>query len=147
MKQVDFYLLSNQVRDAKFKLASKLANKLQRSDLRALIVTDNEESTDRLDQIMWSFNDASYLAHDRLDDELLPSLTHIGPHNSVSQATLERDYDVLINLSTSVPMYNHHFNRIAEIVEADESSKAAGRARYKSYKTEGFELKTHSIEL
>ena len=30
MKQVDFYLISNQVNNAKFKLASRLANKIQR---------------------------------------------------------------------------------------------------------------------
>ena len=35
MKQVDFYLISNRVNQAKFKLASRLANKLQRLDQRA----------------------------------------------------------------------------------------------------------------
>lgn len=147
MKQVDFYLINNQVNNAKYKLASRLANKLQRSDMRALVVTDSSEQTNTLDQTMWSFNDTSFLAHDDLSDQNPASNVHIGAHNTVSQAVLSRDYDVLINLASDIPMFNHHFERVAEIVEADESSKSAGRARYKSYKTEGFEIKMHKIEL
>jgi len=147
MKQVDFYLINNQVNNAKYKLASRLANKIQRSNLRALVVTDDESSAQILDKVMWTFNDASFLAHDDLSEKKPPSNVHIGPHNTVSQAVLERKYDVLINLSSDIPMFNHHFERIAEIVEANDNAKAAGRTRYKSYKTEGFELKMHNIEL
>lgn len=147
MKQVDFYLISNQVNNAKYKLASRLANKLQRADQRALVVTDNEEATKLLDKTMWTYNDASFLAHDDLSEKHPPSNVHIGAHNTVSQAVLERNYDVLINLASDIPMFNHHFSRIAEIVEVDEASKASGRTRFKSYKTEGFTLKMHNITL
>ena len=147
MKQVDFYLISNQVNNAKFKLASRLANKIQRSEKRALVVTDDESSAKVLDDTMWTYNDASFLAHDDLSEKETVAKIHIGPHNTVSQAVLERDYDALINLTSDIPVYSHHFERIAEIVEADEASKAAGRARYKIYKTEGFKLKMHTIEL
>ncbi len=147
MKQVDFYLINNQVNDAKFKLASRLANKLQRSEKRALVVTSSDQDAATLDKIMWSYNDASFVAHDTISDDNGLSKIHIGSHNAVTQAVLARDYDVLINLADDIPMFNHHFTRIAEIVEADESAKAAGRSRYKSYKTEGFELKMHQIEL
>ncbi len=147
MKQVDFYLIGNQIDDAKFKLASRLANKLQRSDRRALVVTDSDEDTNTLDAIMWSFNDASFLAHDDLTEKETPSMIQIGSHTSVSQEVLARDYDVLINLAKDIPVYSHHFSRIADIVEVDEAAKSAGRARYKIYKTEGFELKMHDIEL
>ena len=144
---MDFYLINNQINNAKYKLASRLANKLQRSNLTALVVTDDDTATQLLDNVMWTFNDASFLAHDDLVEKNSPSKVHIGAHNTVSQAVLARDYDVLINLSSDVPMFNHHFERIAEIVEASEAAKASGRARYKSYKTEGFELKMHNIEL
>ena len=147
MKQVDFYLIENQVSNAKFKLASRLANKLQRQDSRALVVTDDESSAKLLDETMWTYSDASFLAHDDLRDKQAASKVHIGPHNTVSQAVLERDYDVLINLTSEIPVYSHHFLRVAEIVESDGNSKAAGRARYKIYKTEGFELKMHNLSL
>lgn len=147
MKQVDFYLISNRVNDAKYKLASRLANKLQRMKQSSLVITDNAEATAELDRVMWSFSDTSFLAHEPLADGNPTTLVNIGDRNAVSAAVLERQHDVLINLSSEVPMFNHHFARIAEIVEADDNSKAAARVRYKSYQGEGFELKMHNIEL
>ncbi len=147
MKQVDFYLISNRVDDAKYKLASRLANKLQRMQQTCLVVTDDVEATAQLDKVMWSFSDTSFLAHEHFTEGEPASLVHIGGRNEVSASVLERNHDVLINLSSEVPMFNHHFTRIAEIVEADEDSKNAARVRYKLYQGEGFELKMHNIEL
>lgn len=155
MKQVDFYLISNRVTDARYKLASRLANKLQRMQQSCLIITDDEAATTELDRVMWSFSDSSFLAHDsvaELTESLVAgsepkSLIHIGNHNSVTRSVLDREHDVLINLSSNIPMFNHHFARIAEIVEADDDAKASARKRYKSYQGEGFELKMHNIEL
>ena len=148
MKQVDFYLISNEVADAKFKLASRLSNKLQRMDQRSLVITNNSLETEKLNSIMWSFSDASFLAHDKLETEnSAATAALIGDHDSVDADVLEQDFDVLINLSDQVPLFNHHFSRIAEIVEQNDDAKASARARYKGYKDEGFELKTHDIEL
>jgi len=148
MKQVDFYLISNRVNDAKYKLASRLANKLQRMQKRTLVVTDNAESTAQLDKVMWSFSDTSFLAHDQISATSdMSTSVQIGHHNLVNTDVLERRHDVLINLSTNVPLFNHHFARIAEIVEQDDASKVAARSRYKRYQSEGFEIKTHPIEL
>ena len=147
MKQVDFYLISNRVRDAKFKFASRLANKLQRLNKSCLLVTENEAQTAELDRLMWSFSDSSFLAHDPISDDKPLSSIQIGEHNSVSPQVLERKHDVLINLTSEVPVFNHHFARIAEIIEADDESKASARKRYKNYQSEGFEMKMHTIEL
>ena len=147
MKQVDFYLISNQVNNAKYKLASRLSNKLHRLNQSALIITDNETSTTELDQVMWSFSDTSFLAHDHISDDTHLSSIQIGDASLASPSLLEKNHNVLINISSEVPIFNHHFNRIAEIVEQDEQSKTAARVRFKRYQTEGFEIKTHQIEL
>lgn len=151
MKQVDFYLISNQVNDAKYKLASRLSNKLLRIGQSALVITDNETATTELDRVMWSFSDTSFVAHERIDqvpkDETFSSNIQIGDANQVSSILLEKTYNVLINISLETPIFNHKFPRIAEIVDADEDSKTAARIRYKRYQTEGFEIKTHQIEL
>ena len=147
MKQVDFYLISNRVTDAKYKLASRLSNKLQRMQQSCLIVTDNQTETTELDRVMWSFSDSSFLAHDSIDDHAPEALIHISDVSSVSPLVLEREHNVLINLSSEIPVFNHHFGRIAEIVEADDESKTSARKRYKAYQGEGFDLKMHNIEL
>jgi len=148
MKQVDFYLISNSVVNARYKLASRLANKLQRMQQSALLVTDSSEQTSELDKTMWSFSDTSFLAHESIqNNDEAKSNIQIGAHLEVSPAVLSNNFDVLINLGNDVPLFSHHFERIAEIVEADEASKSAARSRYKHYQTEGFELKMHNIEL
>lgn len=150
LKQVDFYLISNQVSNAEYKLASRLANKLARLQQRALVVTDTAQSSEQLDQIMWSFSDSSFVAHDRIIEGTAVdpfSNIHISEISSYSNEPHTPDYDVLINLCGAVPVFNHHFTRIAEIVPDDENAKAQARHRFKTYKEEGFEVKTHSIEL
>ncbi len=148
MKQVDFYLISNEVADAKFKLASRLSNKLQRMEQRSLVITNDSVETDKLDSIMWSFSDASFLAHEKIETQnAVSTAALIGDHNSVNAEVLDQDFHVLINLTDQVPLFNHHFTRIAEIVEQNDDAKAVARSRYKRYKDEGFELKTHEIEL
>jgi len=145
MKQVDFYLISNQVADARYKLASRLSNKLARQDNTALVITDSADTSQNLDDIMWSISGTSFVAHDRLGSveaiKTKPPLSKIPADNFVLK------YDVLINLATEIPAYSHRFDRIAEIVEADETAKSQARLRFKSYRDEGFELKTHNIEL
>ena len=148
MKQVDFYLISNQVADAKYKLASRLSNKLQRFDKKVLVVTANQDSIDILDRIMWSFSDTSFLAHEQVEaDQTSLAKLQIMHSKKADPDQLQGGFEVLINLSDEIPVFRHNFDRIAEIVEVDEPSKAAARIRFNAYKQEGFEIKTHSIEL
>ena len=147
IKRVDFYLINNRVQDAKFKLASRLCNKLQRVGTSILVVTENEDELQKLDDLLWHFNDVSFVAHDRAIEGANPSLIHIGVNLTINSEVLDRNYDVLISLCRDAPLFKNYFNRIAEIVEDEETEKANGRSRYKSYKNEGFELNTHQIEL
>lgn len=148
MKQVDFYLISNQVNHAHFKFASRLANKLQSMGQAMLLLTDTEADAVQLDAVMWSYSDTSFVAHERLQSDTDPaSLAHIEQASNVDDSLLKRNYNVLINLCHKVPAVSPHFARIAEIVCADEAAKQAGRDRYQHYKAAGFELKTHELEL
>lgn len=148
MQQVDFYLINNQVTQAEFKLASRLANKLLSLKQRVLLVTETESDAADLDQMLWTFNDTSFVAHDRVPAKKnVYSSIHVAVNSDVNEATLKQDYTVLINLSKRVPSYHQRFSRIAEIIAADEPAKAAGRTRYKAYKSNNIEIKTHPIEI
>lgn len=157
-KQVDFYLISNRLRDAKFKLASRLANKVSRLNQHVLIITDSKEQSEQLSQTLWSFRDSSFLAHERIDQlakhtDVSQLYAHglrfvlIGEALSVSSQILQNEFSVMINLASEVPLYSHHFARVAEIVEADETAKQLARTRYKHYQGEGFKVTTHTLEL
>ena len=146
MKKIDFYLISNQVVDARFKLASRLSNKLLRLEQRTLVITENQEQCENLSRIMWSFSDTSFVAHEQLNENSVNCNINI---SSITEVKIEpeTDFDVLINTSNIMPKFNRSFSRIAEIVEFDESAKALARERYKIYQEQGFELDTHTIEL
>lgn len=145
--QVDFYLITNQVTDARYKLAARLCNKIQRLGQRVLVVTDDTSATDRLDQLLWTFSDTSFAAHDPLDDPDPLSSIHIGCCADLKEQNINDNYDVLVNLSRDAPAFSRHFNRVAEIVEAGEPAKTAARLRFRMYRKQGFELETHNIEL
>lgn len=146
-KQVDFYLIENKISHAKYKLASRLSNKLLKLNKKTLIATNSEDQTKQLDDYLWSFSGTSFVVHDNVTQLSDHSLIHIGNTNSISPQVLENNYDVLINLCNEVPLFSHHFIRIAEIIEQNDEEKTAGRQRYKSYQQEGFEIKTHPLEL
>ena len=52
--------------------------------------------------------------------------------------------DVLINISGAVPGFFGRFNRVAEIVV--DSTRDAGRDRYKFYRDRGFPLFHHELD-
>ena len=52
---------------------------------------------------------------------------------------------MLINLSDTVPEWYARFERVAEIVAGEESSKHAGRARFRYYRDRGCVPTTHEL--
>jgi DNA polymerase-3 subunit chi len=48
-------------------------------------------------------------------------------------------------MAVDVPAFFSRFERVVEIIEADDSLKQAGRLRYQYYKVRGYELVTHTI--
>jgi DNA polymerase-3 subunit chi len=51
--------------------------------------------------------------------------------------------EVLVNLHPEPPPFFSRFERLAEIVAADDDALAAGRARYRFYRERGYELRQH----
>ena len=61
MKQVDFYLISNRLREAKFKFASRFSNKLKRLDKTPLIITDDADASQTMSACLWAHRDIGFL--------------------------------------------------------------------------------------
>ena len=53
--------------------------------------------------------------------------------------------DVLINLTEEQPMFFSQFERVAEVIDDNESSKQAGRQRFQFYKQRGYEIETFNV--
>ena len=61
------------------------------------------------------------------------------------QAPPEGEDDVLINLAPEVPLFFSRFERVAELVDENDSVRRSGRSRYTFYKERGYPLRTHEI--
>ena len=142
MTRIDFYILEPTSNEACLSLACRLAAKAVEQDLQVLINTANEADGQRLDELLWTFSQGSFLPHRRLDDatdEGEPVL--IG----CDQEPATGRWQLLINLARDVPEFFSRFERVAELVGGESENKAAGRERFRYYRDRGYELHTHKI--
>ncbi|HSS63835.1 MAG TPA: DNA polymerase III subunit chi [Gammaproteobacteria bacterium] len=145
MARVDFYILSSEGSDEPLRVACRLAEKAWRQGNRVRVECDSMDALRRLDGLMWTFRQESFLPHEmegEHDDwqRLDPPPIVLGTAGACAEAP-----DVLINLSAAVPAIAERCSRIAEIISADPESKRTGRDRYRLYRDRGFDLGSHQI--
>jgi DNA polymerase-3 subunit chi len=145
MTKVDFYILSKEEPDESLRVACRVAEKAWHQGNRVRVEADDMDALRRLDGIMWTFRQESFLPHElegEHDDwrRLDPSPVVLGATGACGEAP-----DVLINLGAAVPRIADGCARIAEIICADPESKRMGRDRYRYYRDRGFELSSHQL--
>ena len=144
-QRVDFYIISNRVSNAKLKLASRLCNKLCKLNKKALVYTSDANESQLLDDLMWQYNDTSFVPHEVIQPNSIQ--LELSPVHISHTTELPQKYDVLINLNGQIPEHHNQFERIAELVSNDDQDKQLARQRYKVYMDNSSELSTHNIEL
>ncbi|MFG6466397.1 DNA polymerase III subunit chi [Roseateles sp. BYS87W] len=84
----------------------------------------------RLDALLWSFDAAEFLPHRRwvTGEPHLP-----GEVLLVSDASQLPHRGLLVNLSHDLPTAAFEFERVLEVVSADDEAVRAGRVRYRAY--------------
>jgi len=142
--RIDFYILDRRTTEARLKLACRLAEKAVDQDHEVLINTESEADSTLLNDLLWTFSQGSFLPHRLLAG---PADTDDGEPVLIGNGRepLAGSWDLLINLAPEVPEFFSRFNRVAELVGADEEDKAAGRERFRYYRDRGYELRTHHI--
>lgn len=140
MTRVDFYILSSNTSQDRF--ACVVANKAWETGNNVYIHTDNRETAELLDNMLWTFNDISFLPHglyERDNQENIPVL--IG-WNEQSPVICQ----VMINLTENIPAIADQFPRIIEIVTGNDQDRQSARNRYRNYRDRGYELYDHNME-
>ena len=142
MARVDFYVLAQVDERARHVLACKLAEKAWRLENTVYIHARNQSDAERLDQLLWTFRDGSFVPHGLAgrDDGTENSPIMVG---SDDQGIGTRD--LLINLCDDIPPFMEGFARVAELVTSDETCHQASRKRYAAYRDQGHELNTHKL--
>lgn len=145
MTQADFYILNVDEQTDAGRFPCRLADKVYHSGMTLFIQTRNEQESARLDDLLWTFEQGSFLPHAKISD-LKSDESGLAPAIALGvQLPTQHTYQVCINLSQQIPTNPDQFQRIAEIVYNNEEAKAAARARYRHYQGLGFEVRTHSL--
>ena len=139
MPRVDFYILSEQGNRERF--TCDIATKIRKQNLQLYIHASSREEAGLLDDLLWTHNDISFLPHSLIDaDDADANTVTIGWEGMNSKGN-----EVLINLSTNIPDFAGNFDRIVEIVPANEPYRQQARERYKEYRQAGFELHNNDL--
>ena len=140
MTQVDFYILGDEAPQARPLLTCRLTEKAWKQGHRIYINTDSSQQLRDLDDLLWTFRAGSFIPHavyTGVDDGQPVELGHAtepAGHN-----------DVLVNLSNEVPAFFSRFDRVVELVGANEDERVAARERYRYYQDRGYTLHTHKL--
>ncbi|MHB8424486.1 MAG: DNA polymerase III subunit chi [Gammaproteobacteria bacterium] len=139
MTQVDFYVLPDAAPRDRALFACKLAEKAFSLGHRIFVHLSSEDEARALDELMWTFRDRSFLPHGlAAENARIPVCIGFGQEPG-------EEFHLLINLSSEVPRFFSHFERVAEVVNADAGIREHGRQRFRFYKDRGYPLETHKL--
>ena len=140
MPRADFYLVAKpRFREEPLRLVCELARKAHDSGQSLLVLARDREQAEALDDLLWSFDPDAYIPHQIAgdeEDELTPVLI-VPPDMDLPLRPL------LLNLRDA-PV-DGAFDRVLEVVPADESAREPLRERWKAYKARGFELTKYDM--
>jgi DNA polymerase-3 subunit chi len=122
-------------------VAARLAAKAWSQCGSARVLTPDAQATAALDDLMWREPATGFVPHCRLASPLAEETPVLVDHALEHEGPAA----VLVNLHREPPPFFGRFERLAEIVGADEASAAAGRLRWRFYRERGYELRSHDL--
>ena len=137
MTSIDFYFNAAD----RLQVACRLAGKAVAQGRSLLVYAPEGDTASRIDKLLWTWPATGFVPHCALHDPLAPDT----PVLIAAGADLPQRCDVLLNLSTVCPPHFERFERLLEVVSADEDERAAGRERYKFYKSRGYAIGNHDL--
>lgn len=149
MTRIDFYIIE-EGSEPLSELATdtficRLTEKAWSQNNAIYIHTEDEQHAIKFDELLWTFNEESFVPHQLDQNESSAKTVLIGHQQTIEIPTTH--HDVLINLNHETPSFFSQFERVAEIITPDETSRIKGRERYQFYRDRGYALETHKMSL
>lgn len=141
MPRADFYLIAkDRFKAEPLRLVCELARKAYDANLWTLVLARDAAQAEALDELLWAFDDDAYIPHQIAgtddEDELTPVLI-AAPETDAPLRPL------VINLRDGA--VEGGFERVLEVVPADESARGPLRERWTQYKARGLEVNKHDM--
>ena len=120
-------------------LAARIVAKAYRQHGSVRVLTPDSATSGALDRLLWLEPAHAFLPHCRMDSPLA-SETPIWIDEALAHSGAAA---VLVNLHPEPPPFFSRFERLCEVVGAEEPQLLAGRARFRFYRERGYELRQH----
>jgi DNA polymerase-3 subunit chi len=134
---IDFYFNAPD----RLQVACRLAGKALAQKKRMLIYAPEPETASRVDKLLWTWPAIGFVPHCALHDPLAAET----PILIAADAETPRDCQLLLNLGADCPPHFERFERLLEVVPADEAERQAGRGRYRFYQSRGYKINHHDL--
>ena len=137
MAEVSFYILPTQSQHERLLFACKLIEKAYRSGCFCYVLTDTAGQSQQIDNLLWTFRAGSFIPHQLYTGDI-PATEQVLIGSLPAPAQWQK---TVINLSSQCA----NAERVLEILDNSEATKAVGRDRYRYYKEAGHNLTTHKM--
>jgi DNA polymerase-3 subunit chi len=136
--RIDFYRYA----EDKQRLACRLAAKAYAKPSKVVVYSPDPKVLADFDKALWTYQATGFVPHCFAGSPLAAET----PVVLASTGDDLPHHDVLLNLGEEWPPFFASFERLLEIVAADEGDKERARARYVFYKKRGYEIQVNDIE-
>ena len=137
MTRVDFHFNAPD----KIGYGCRLIRKAFRAGQRLVVFSDDAAQLAEFDRELWSFSALDFIPHVMASSPLAAETPIILTHTE----TLPDDRPLMINLGRVMPPGFARFERLIEVVTADDADREQGRARWKFYRDRGYPIGTHDL--
>ena len=138
--RADFYLIAKpRFREEPLQLVCELARKAYDANLWTLVLARDAAQADRIDALLWDMGDDAYIPHQLAgddEDDATPVLI-VPPEVDAPLRPL------VINLRDAA--VEGAFERVLEVVPADDSAREPLRERWKQYKARGLDVNKYDM--
>jgi DNA polymerase III subunit chi len=142
LQRVDFYVLSGLEERPRLKVGCRIAERAYLAGERVFVWLDEPRTLERFDELLWTFADRAFVPHEIFETEAQWQDTAV----LVScDPQPQQSYGVLINLGNAIPASAAHAASVAEVIDAHEERRQAGRARFRQYRDRGITPATHNM--
>ena len=140
MPRADFYLIvKDRFKTEPLRLVCELARKAYDANLWTLVLARDAEQAEQIDELLWDMGDDAYLPHQIAGDEE-DDLTPILIATPGIDAPLR---PLIINLRDAA--VEGSFERVLEVVPAEESARGLSRERWTHYKARGMDVNKNDM--
>lgn len=140
MPRADFYLIAKpRFKEEPLRLVCELVRKAYDAEQWTLVLARDRAQAEQLDDLLWDMGDDAYIPHQVAgdeEDELTPVII-AAPEVDAPMRQL------VINLRDDA--VEGDFERVLEVVPADESARGPLRERWKQYQARGLQLNKHDM--